>query len=81
MHFMEPVSLCFSILTVTIVVFLGLSLLQVIVPPDMHTCLPDTYTSIPAVPPTNKDPPVPVQEGPNTIECKLISDAMENEYK
>ena len=43
--------------------------------------LPDNYTSIPAVTPTNKDPPLPVQEGSNTIECTLISDAMENEYK
>ena len=35
------ISLSQHIPTVTIVVFLGLSLLQVIVPPDIHHCLPD----------------------------------------
>lgn len=43
--------------------------------------LPENYTSIPAVTLANKEPPLPVQEGPNTIDCTLVSDAMEKEYR
>ena len=43
--------------------------------------LPENYTSIPAVAPTKTLLYLYKKEGPNTIECTLISDTMENEYR
>ena len=43
--------------------------------------LPHTYTNVPPVTLSKKDPVPPKLEGPNKADCLLIPEAMQTEYR
>ena len=44
-------------------------------------CLPETYTSIPPVTFVRQDPTLPKLADPNKVDCQIISQAMQKEYR
>ena len=44
-------------------------------------CLPETYTSIPPVTFVRQDPTLSKLAGPNKVDCQIISQAMQKEYR
>ena len=43
--------------------------------------LPDMYTNVPPVAMIKQDPPVPKVDGPNKVDCQLIPEAIQKEYR